>query len=58
MEGPDPGSKVLKMILACPDQVARFQSWCTTALGTAGLAGQAPPDGEAGHEMTSGAGGR
>ena len=45
--------------VACPHRVVRFQSSCMTGLGaTAGVAGKAAPDGEAGHEMTAGAGGR
>jgi hypothetical protein len=45
--------------MACPDQVVRFQPLCMTALGaTAGMASEAPPVGEAGHWMTSGAGER
>ena len=45
--------------MACPYRVVRFQSWCIAGLGaTAGVAGEAAPDGEAGHWMASGAGGR
>jgi hypothetical protein len=45
--------------LACRNRVVRFQSWCMTGLGaTVGAGGEAGPDGEACHEMTSGVGGR
>jgi hypothetical protein len=46
-------------MVACPDLVVRFQCcWMTGLDATAGVAGGAAFDGEAGHWMTFGAGGR
>jgi len=53
------GGSICSEQAARPEQVVLFQSWCMTGLGaTAGVAGEAVPDGGAGHWMISGAGGR
>ena len=45
--------------VTCPTEVVRVQSYCMTGLGAmAGVAGEAAPDGGAGHCTSSGAGGR